>query len=400
MSTAPELDAATGQPSPLARYLKSDPVLLALLFVLAVAFFLAVTGLSRLYHAQQDSLGNRWFTRGIADLNVRNFNAAALEFRTALRYSRDNYSYQLNLAEALIGSKRTAEAQAYLANLWDREPENGFVNLELARIAAHGGDTEHALRYYHNAIYATWPSDSGNDVKQRREVRLELIEYLLKINATAQAQAELIALAANAESNPDEQVLLGDLFIRAQDYEHALAAYQLSLKGVNLRNSQHNAAAEAGAGLAAFQLGQYRVALRYLQTAVTEDPNDTKSETLLKQTQLILQLNPYEGDISAAQRGKILVRDFAIAGDRLKACGIPAGAAGPLSSLGTPQSLGDQWTQMKARVTEQGVERDPDLMDTAMELVLDIERETASTCGTASDADQALLMIAKSREGR
>ena len=69
----------------------------------------------------------------------------------------DDYAYQLNLAEALIGLKRTGEASTYLVNLWDRQPEDGLVNLELARIAVQKGQTEQALRYYHNAIYAAWP---------------------------------------------------------------------------------------------------------------------------------------------------------------------------------------------------------------------------------------------------
>ena len=83
---------------------------------------------------------------------------------------------------------------SYLINLWEREPENGHVNLELARIAAQKGETEQALRYYNNAIYATWP---GDQEVERRDTRLELIEFLLSINAKAQAQSELIALAAN-----------------------------------------------------------------------------------------------------------------------------------------------------------------------------------------------------------
>ena len=116
-------------------YLRQQPVMLALLAVLAVFFFLAVTGLSRAYHAQRESLGNRWFTRGVADLRAGRFDSAVTEFRAALLYSRDDYNYQLNLAEALIGLKRTGEASAYLANLWERQPEDGLVNLELARIA-------------------------------------------------------------------------------------------------------------------------------------------------------------------------------------------------------------------------------------------------------------------------
>ena len=221
-------------------YLTREPVILALLSVSAVVLFLAVTGLSRAYHAQQESLGNRWFTRGVTDLQAGRFDRAVNEFRTALLYSRDNYSYQFNLAEALVGLKRTDEAYAYLINLWEREPENGLVNRELARIAAQKGEAEQALRYYHNAIYAIWPVDQE---VERRNTRLEVIEFLLRINAKAQAQAELIALAANIGDDLSQQAHVGDLFLRAQDYEHALAAYRLSLKA-----NRHNPAALAGAG--------------------------------------------------------------------------------------------------------------------------------------------------------
>jgi hypothetical protein len=55
------------------RYLRREPVILALLSALAVAFFLAVTALSRIYEAQQESLGNRWFMRGAADFGLRCF---------------------------------------------------------------------------------------------------------------------------------------------------------------------------------------------------------------------------------------------------------------------------------------------------------------------------------------
>ncbi len=191
--------AVEGRRLGLGLYLTREPVILALLSVLAIGFFLAVSGLSRVYHAQQESLANRWFTRGVADLKEQRFDRAVIGFRAALLYSRDNYDYQLNLAGALIGLHRTSEADAYLSNLWERQPENGLVNLELARIATQKGETEPALRYYHNAIYAAWP---GDQEVQRRDARLELIKFLLRNNANAQAQSELIALAENLGDDP------------------------------------------------------------------------------------------------------------------------------------------------------------------------------------------------------
>jgi len=369
-------------------YIQQQPVMLALLAMLGVIFFLAVAGLSRAYHSQRDSLGNRWFSRGVADLSARHFDSAVTEFRAALLYSRDNYDYQLNLAEALIGLKRTGEAYSYLVNLWDRQPEDGVVNLELARIAAQRGQTEQAQRYYHNAIYATWPSDQEG---RRRDTRLELIEYLLSIHAKAQAQSELIALEENLGDDPSQQQHVGDLFLRAQDYEHALASYRLSLK-----SDRHNEAAMAGAGLAAFQLGRYPLAERYLQAAVAGNSSDTQSADRLKTTELVLRMDPFRRQISVDERDRIVVEAFATAGKRLSSCATPKA---PAASIASQPSLADSWAKMKPHISEQELRRNPDLVEGAMDLVFEIERQTSATCGTPSGTDLALLLIAKLHEG-
>jgi tetratricopeptide (TPR) repeat protein len=385
-----DTQAAVGDQQNFRRYLRQEPVILALLSGLAVIFFVAVTALSHLYQAQQEFLGNRWFMRGTTDLKQRHFDAAVMEFRSALLYSRDSYAYRLNLAESLIGLKRTGEAYAYFINLWDREPENGLVNLELARIAAQKGETEPALRYYHNAIYATWP---GDEQVQRRETRLELIGYLLNINAKAHAQAELIALAANLEDDPSQQARVGDLFVQTQDYEHALAEYRLSLKA-----QPHDPAALAGAGLAAFQLGRYNIAERYLQAAMSANPNDAQSAARLKAAALIMQMDPFQRQISVAQRDRIVLEAFAAAGQRLDSCSAAGAAKGPATIPVAQPALSEEWAKMKPQITEPGLRRDPDLVNTAMELVFSIERQTSNACGAASETDAALLLIAKLHE--
>lgn len=379
---------ASGRLEEIRLYFRQQPVMLALLAVLAVIFFLAVTGLSKAYHAQRDFLGDRWFTRGVADLSARKYDSAVMEFRSALLYSRDNYTYQLNLAEALIGLKRTGEAAAYLTNLWERQPEDGLVNLELARIAVEKGQTEQVLRYYHNAVYAAWPSDQEG---KRRDARLELIEFLLNTGSTAQAQSELIALQENLGGDPAQQERVGDLFLRAQDYEHALAAYRLSLK-----LERDNRAALAGAGFAAFQLGRYPLAQRYLEGAVAGDPNDTRSAERLKMTEMVVGMDPFRRQISVSQRAKIVVSAFMTAGERLKACSASRGIALPTA---TQSSLTGGWSKMKPQISEGELRRNPDLVESAMDLVFDIERQTSATCGTPAGADMALLLIAKLHEG-
>lgn len=369
-------------------YLRQRPTMLAVFSVLAVVLFLGVTVLSRTHQAQRQAIGDRWFNRGIADLNANRFDAAVTDFRAALLYSPDEYFYQLHLAEALIGEGRTGQASAYFINLWEREPENGTVNLELARIAAQRGETDNAIRYYHNAVYAAWPRDQEG---MRRNARLELIELLLRNDLKAQAQSELIALAENAGPDPVQQERIGDLFLRAEDYEHALGAYNAALK-----SSRHHAAALAGAGYAAFELGRYQLAQHYLQSAISANPNDPGSAERLKTSQLVLHLDPFRRQIPTAERNRIVKEAFAAAGQRLRSCAVPDVKATAPASV---PSLSDEWGRLEPQITEAGLRRNPDLADTAMDLVFRIERETSMVCGTPTGADLALLLISRMHEG-
>lgn len=386
MHSVREKLAAIGKRLDLRPYLSREPVMLAVLFALAVIFFLVVTGLSHVYAAQQEALGDRWFSRGSAELNAGRFGGAVSDFRAALLYSPDNYSYQLNLAEALLGLQRTSEAQAYLINLWERQPENGYVNRELARISAHDGEIDKALRYYHNAIYATWPDDQESE---RRQTRLELINYLLKINARTQAQSELIALAANLGNRPSDQTQVGALFVRAKDYENALGAFQIALK-----SDRHNVDATSGAGLATFELGRYSLAERYLKAAVAANPQDVESAKRLKTAELVVRMDPFQLGLSDEQKNQIVVDAFGAAGYRLEFCNTK-NASGEVAQ----SSLAETWQRIKPHITTWSLRRYPDLVETAMDLVFRIERETSVSCGTPNETDTALLLVAKSHEG-
>jgi tetratricopeptide (TPR) repeat protein len=375
-------------------HLTQEPVILTVLALLAVGFFLAVTGLSHAFFRQQQSLGNRWFNRGVTDLKAGHYQPAVSDFRTALQYSRDGYEYQLKLAEALIREGRNSEASAYLVNLWEREPENGLVNLDLARIAVQKGDREQTIRYYHNAIYATWSGNQpGNQEGERREARLELIAFLLGMGDRAQAQSELIALAANLEDDPVQHVRAGELFFEVDDYEHSLAEY-----GLVLKTEPRDAAALAGAGRAAFELGRYAKAEQYFEAALEVSPGDTRLDEELKETELTVRMDPFRRQISFAQRSAIVTAAFAAAGERMKACAAVGNWSG-ISTAGTGQSLAGAWTKMKPQITELGLRRNPELVEAAMELVFEIERRSSAGCGAPSATDKALLRISKLRTG-
>jgi tetratricopeptide (TPR) repeat protein len=355
---------------------------------MAIAFFLAVTGLSRAHQAQRQALGDRWFNRGVADLHAEHFDAAVTDFRAALLYSPDEYAYQLNLAEALIGNGHRTQAWAYLMNLRDREPDNGLVSLELARIAAQRGETDDAVRFYHNAAYAVWPPQQE---AKRRDARMELVELLLRIGAKAQAQGELIALAESLGLDPLQQEHMGELFLRAGDYEHALGAFSIALKA-----DPHSAAALGGAGHAAFELKRFPLAQQYLQVAVAANANDKASEERLKTTRLVLDMDPFRRQLAANERSRIVVHAFQTAGERLKSCKMPAATS---ATAAAQPSLSGDWARLKPEITEQSLRHNPDLLETAMDLVFRIERETSTACGAPAGSDLALLLIANMHEG-
>ena len=362
-------------------YSTREPIILLVLTVIAVAFFLAVSVLSKAYHARQASQAEKWYRRAAYDQKRGYLDRAASEFRAAELHSRGNFNYQLGLAQTLAALGRTDEAYSYLLNLREKQPESGTVNLELARIFAKKGDAATAIRYYHNALYAAWPPDAEN---QRLAGRLELIEFLLRQNDKTQAQSELLALAANLPPDAGVHSQMGDLFFRSQDYEHSLAQYQEVLKA-----NAKDPATLRGAGQSAFESGRYGLARRYLQAAVEANPSDSTSAELLNTAELVLNMDPFLRRISVSQRHQIVINAFATAGERLKACTI-TGTTGP--------SFESKWKEMKPHISKLGLKQDPDLVDTAMNLVFAIEQSASAQCGAPAGKDQALLLISRLRE--
>ncbi len=373
-------------------YAAREPIILGVLTLLAIAGFAGVSALARLFHRQQQARGNRWYKRGTADLTAGNLQRAVADFRTALLFSRDNDSYELGLAEALAaqGGAGTQEARVYLLDLWEREPENGTVNLALARIVAAKGNKDEALRYYHNAIYALW---KDNPDAERRGARLELAEFLLHENAVTQAQAELIALSGDLPDDAALHIRVGDLFLQTQDNAHALAEYR-----EGLRMDRQNSKAMAGIGKAAFELGNYSLSQRSLQEAVNRGA-DGESQQLLDTVNLVLRMDPFRRKIPALQRARIAVGAFGTAGRRWQDCASRAKGQASGAPTNDEQALWAQWLAMKPKITEASLRRDPDAVEAAMDLVFAIERESSSECGTPAGPDLALLLVSKLHEG-
>jgi tetratricopeptide (TPR) repeat protein len=386
---------------------RSALVVLLMLTAGAIVAFAAVSHLVTRYNENQKARGRRLYGQAITELNAGNTKGALVELRAALICDPGNPQYQLSLGRALRDNGRLEEAQSYLLSLWERTPEDGTINLALARVAARRGSLDDAIRYYHNAMYGIWSSDP--DVN-RRNARIELIEFLLQKNALAQARAELLSLVAFLPPDPALRLRTAELLTQAQDYPDALAEYERVLK-----LDHRNPAALAGAGEVAYDAGRYRTAERYLQGAVVANPQDSKLRDLEASAKLILQADPFIGRISDAERNQRIITAFNRAGERLKTCaqqkGVdlsevkpatssasPAPPPAPLPSTSPLIVLESRWLATKPQLRRLRLPEETDLPDEIMDLVFDIEQQTATICGGPQGVDQALLLISRDRE--
>ena len=383
-------------PSPRVR---RTPLVIAALIAIAILGFAVVSRLVTRLRANEKQIAWHAFEAGLAQSNVGKAEAALDDFRAALIYDPGNPNYQLSLARALRDTGRLAESEAYLLHLWNASPDDSTVNLALARLAARRHSLDSAIRYYHNAIYGAWRADPDQN---RRRTRIELIEFLLQEHALPQAQAELVALAQILPPDPGPHLTVADLFRRAGDYENALAQYQLVLK-----LDHKNVAALHGAGEAAFHLGRYRTAEKYLQQAVREDPQDQQARQPLETATLVLATDPFLRRISDAERNRRIAAAFTQAGNRLKFCAQSSNIALPASvtnvatsnsSANVLQSLWTRWQAARSQLRRLSSPSNADLPDMLMDLILQIEQQTAQQCGEPSGVDLALLLISRNRE--
>ncbi|HET9265520.1 MAG TPA: tetratricopeptide repeat protein [Vicinamibacterales bacterium] len=334
------------------------------------------------YKAEQRHLAAEWFARGERALEDDKPAEAIVAFRTALTFSGEDRAFRLRLAQALAEDGRPTEARAYLLTLRDAQPGSGPVNLALARLAAGSGNKTEAYRYYHAAIEGAW-TDSAE--VQRRAIRVELARYLVQSGDRLQAQAELVVLEGDLPPHPDEQRSVAALMLEAGLASRAQRIYERLLPEDN-----RNAASLAGAGRAAFEQGDYRTAESFLSKAEAAGATGEPVASTLALARSIVALDPYQRGLTMRARLARAREALDIASTRLHGC------APDRSDPRFPQ-LGEELAKLQGLLAP--ANRDPDLLDTAMEIVFRVEQITAAECGEPQGPDRALLLIARARTG-
>jgi tetratricopeptide (TPR) repeat protein len=185
--------------------------LLGLIALVVLAFF-ATRAIARTEQGLVLREAAEWYREGERQLEAGRPAAAVDALQRAAVRNRGEKLYALALARAMaLAGDRTAARTTLLA-LREAAPEDIEINVQLARLEAADGDLAEALRYYRNALYAPWPAERADE---RRQLRVELIRFLLAQRAERTALTELTALQANLPDDPAAHVLAAQLFSEA-----------------------------------------------------------------------------------------------------------------------------------------------------------------------------------------
>ncbi len=360
-----------------------------LLVVLSVVAF-AVFVFTRRTAVWEQNLDARvaaiWYERGERLVSAGDIEPAIQSFRRAAAYAHGNQKYLLALADALAAGNDDAEAQQLLLQLRESDPENVEINTYLARLAAHQGKVDEAIHYYQNALYGQWKGPQANE--RRRELRTQLIGFLLQHQQRDLASSELLILEARLPDDAASHLKLARLFLEAGDVRRAFNNYTAAAK-----LDSHNVDALQGAGETAFQLADYGQAADYLRAALELDPSSEKTQQTLALADKVLAEDPLEPHLSAEERRTRLLEDFDRSRRRLESCLAQTSDSKALEAL---QSLKTEAVALQPKLDRS---RDFDTVRAAAGLIFRMQEAASATCGPASPEDQALLLIGRARKG-
>jgi tetratricopeptide (TPR) repeat protein len=365
----------------LATFVHREVVLLVVLTAITVgAFFL-----TRAAAISNEALGRRdaaaWFERAERARAAGSAEDALAALRRAVMKDPDNREYRLALAGELAAGEQLDEAERVLGTLREADVEDPDANLQLARLEGQRSNVDVSRRYYQSALAGVWRPE---DADRRRGVRLELIDFLLRHGERARALSELLVMTADLPAAPAVQVEVGTRLLRAGDPGLALEYFTRVLS-----DDADHAEALAGAGAAAFELGDYVRARRYLNAAPDTDP---RTVDLREVARLVLAADPLETRIGADARRTRAAAAVERAMQILDACVAEA----PPDRRALLEPLQEELQTFDATFVTRS-RRDPrDVSEEGLELAYRVEVSVEQACGPSTmPLDRALLLIGR-----
>ena len=275
------------------------------------------------------------------------------------------------------------EAENYFLTLWDTEPGNGSINLQLARLERSRGDASAAINYYRAAVFGTWDGDAP---MRRRDARLELCQYLNQRGEHQAARSELLIAASNNTDSATQLLIAQDLE-EANDPADAITAYRNAMA-----NGPDRAVAEAKAGELCYRMGNYACADELLAKALRAkrwQPEQVARMTALEHDAELLQQLAFGPAIPEDLRATHLLADAHMVQSRLKVC-----IAQHADVLPEPlQEAQARWKTLDSPHTEHILRNDEGLQQQYAKLIEDTETVATQVCGPATGEDALLVYL-------
>ena len=387
VKTSSREDARIGASS--RALLLHDSVAFLVLILASLALFGITLFLFRSFDAHRAALARQSADRGRLELAQHQPAKAVASLRSALSYEPDDYASQLLLAQALADAGDTDQATAYFENLWSARPGDGFLNLQLARLARTKGNRIDANKYYRASIFGDW---RGDGTIKRRDVRLELIDYLIEQRDFNAARVELIIAAGNAPASLHLNALIADKLRAADDPNDALAYYQKAVT-----DQPHNASALRGAGQISYGQGNYEQARDLLDRAIASEPTGQAApedlRTMARDAGRLVELS-LSRELPAHERARHLLTAAKIAQARLASCSVVTTDPAQVAAI---EQLQIEWRDASEGPKRNALVENAAGQDNLTQLIFDTELDTARICGQPT-GDDALLLKLTQRE--
>ena len=372
----------------ISRILNKEIVLLIGLSLAAFGVFVFTRHMAARERLLEEKIAAAWFERGMQFLQAGDTDKAIQAFHKATADVEDNQKYVLALANALAAEGRYPEAEQSLLRLRELDPEDPEVNTSLARLASKQNSVQDAVRYYQNALYGRWSDDQ---LDQRRQLRIELVKFLIAHQQRYLASSELFVLQNRNPHSAAAHLEIARLFVDADDPQHALQEYKAAAE-----LDEKNVEALTGAGEMSFQLGDYSQAQQYLKAALEASPESHKTSDLLTLTETILTDDPLLPHLTTGERQKRLLAGLDLSLKRLDGC---LGQTSGAKAIAELQSLKSEAMAVEPKLSAKNHPPDSDTVWAGVALIFRMQQAASGYCGIPSGEDRALLLIGRHHNG-
>ena len=359
------------------RFVHRELLVLALLSGVAVVAFIGTRAAAAANRNLREYNASLWYAQGQKALAAGATTDAVTSFQRASTADRENREYRLGLARALTQNHQVDAARQVLLVLRQSQPEDAAVNAQLARLEVRRSNFQSALSYYQSAIYGRW---SPQQLDHRRQVRIELIRFLLANGQRARALSELLVLSDELPRDPRMQIEAAYLYQSAGDARRALNHFLTALE-----TDPTNAEAFAGAGHSAFELGDYARAISYFDRLRAPGIEEQLQRNLAAD---VLAFDPTLPRLTTAQRLARLQAGIQHVIGRLETCEAEPG----VQSVQNVYSL--EARQLGRTITIQAIRESPDLIEAAVERLAAFVSDLPAKCQPPTIRDRALQLIA------